>query len=182
MAFGGGKINEPAFAQQVDLAAVFERVLVHEVARSALRRRHFFERGNVDLHVEVAGVRNDGAVFHYLKVLLIEHVLIASDGAENVADPGSINHGHHAEAVHGGFERLRRIDFGDDDLGAGATRAAGKTASAPAIAGDDELRSRKQEVGGANDAVNGRLTGAVTIVEQVLGVGIVDGDDRILQH
>ncbi len=63
-----------------------------------------------------------------------------------------------------------------------AARAARQSASAPAVAGDHELRARQQEVGGANDAVDGGLPGAVAVVEQVLGVGIVHRDDGILQH
>ena len=115
-------------------------------------------------------------------MLLRQHVLVAGDGAEHVADLGGFGHRHHAEAVHHGFERLRRIDFGDDDFGASAARAARKPASAPAVSGDHELRSGEQEVGGANDAVDGGLSGAVAVVEQVLGVGIVDRDDGITQH
>ena len=95
---------------------------------------------------------------------------------------GGFVHAHHAEAVHHGFDRLRRIDFGDDDLSAQTARAAGQSAATPAVAGDDELRARQQEVGGANDAVDGGLSGAVAVVEQVLGVGVVDRDDGIAQH
>jgi hypothetical protein len=54
--------------------------------------------------------------------------------------------------------------------------------SAPAVAGDHELRSCEEEIGGADDAVNRGLPGAVTIVEQMLGVGVVDGHDRIGEH
>ena len=120
--------------------------------------------------------------FMSFEVLLGEHVLVAGDGAEDVADFGGFVHAHHAEAVHDRFERLGRIDFGDDDFGARAAGARGEAASAPAVAGDDELRSGEQEVGGADDAVDRRLSGAVAIVEQVLGVGVVDGDDGIAQH
>ena len=81
-----------------------------------------------------------------------------------------------------GFERLRGINFGDDDFGARTASAAGQASSAPAVAGDYELRSCQQEVGGANDAVDGRLAGAVAVVEQVLGVGVVDRDDGEAQH
>ncbi len=63
-----------------------------------------------------------------------------------------------------------------------AAGARGEAASAPAVAGDDELRSGQQEIGGADDAVDGGLSGAVAVVEQVLGVGVVDGDDGITQH
>ena len=89
---------------------------------------------------------------------------------------------HDAEAVHHGLERFGGIDFGDDDFGAGAAGAAGQAAAAPAVAGDHELRSGQQEIGGADDAVDGGLSGAVAVVEQVLGVGVIDGDDGKLQH
>ncbi len=111
-----------------------------------------------------------------------EHALVAGHGAEHVAELRGFVHRHHAEAVHHRFERFRRIDFGDDDFGSGAARAAGQPASAPAVAGDHELRSGQQEVGGADDAVNGGLPRAVAVIEQVLGVGVVDRDDRELQH
>ncbi len=74
------------------------------------------------------------------------------------------------------------IDFGDDDFRSRAARARSQAASAPAVAGDHELRSGEQEIRGADDAVDGRLSGAVAVVEQMLGVGVVDGHDRITQH
>src|SRR5579864_856824 len=182
MAFGGGQINQPAFAQQVDLAAIAQRVLFDELARGALGRRHFFKRGNIHFYIEVAGVGHDRAVLHYFEVIFGEHVLVAGDSAEDVAKLRGFGHGHHAETVHGSFERLGRVDLGDNDLGSSATRAAGETAPAPAVAGDDEFRSCKQKVGRANDAIDGGLSSAVAIVEEVLGVGVVDGDNGILQH
>src|SRR5438132_1600951 len=53
------------------------------------------------------------------------------------------------------------------------------TTSAPA---PRARRASQQKVGRANDAVNRRLPGAVTIVEKVLGIGVVHGNDRIAQH
>src|SRR5579864_1816963 len=182
MPFGGGQIDQSTFAQQVDLAAVAQRVLFDELARSALRRRHFLQRGNINLDIEVAGVGNDRAILHYFEVIFGEHVLVAGDGAEDVAKLRGFGHGHHAETVHGSFERLGRVDLGDNDFGSSATRAAGETASAPAVSGDDEFRSREQKVGRSNDAIDGGLSSAVAIVEKVLGVSVVDGDDGILQH
>ena len=111
-----------------------------------------------------------------------EHALVAGHGAEHVAEFRGFGHRHHAEAVHHGFERLGGIDFGDDHFGAVAAGAAGQSAAAPAVAGNHELRARQQEIRGADDAVDRRLTGPVTVVEQVLGVGVVDRDDGKLQH
>src|ERR1019366_4836566 len=179
---GGGQVDEAAFAEQVDVAAVFHGVLVNEGARSALGGRQLFERRDIDFDVEVARVGDDGAVLHKFEVLLGKHVLVAGDGAENVADFGGLFHAHHAETVHDRFEGFGRIDFGDDDFRSRAAGARSKAASAPAVAGDHELRPGEQEIRGADDAVNRRLPGAVAIVEQMLGVGVVDGHDGIAQH
>ena len=53
--------------------------------------------------------------------------------------------------------------------------------AAVAVAGDDDDLAGQQHVGGPDDAVEGRLAGAVAVVEHVLGVGVVHGDDRELQ-
>ena len=57
-------------------------------------------------------------------------------------------------------------------------RPRGDAAAAPAVAGDDERAAREQDVGGADDPVDRRLARAVAVVEQVLRVRLVDGDDR----
>src|SRR5205823_12095436 len=115
----------------------------------------------------------DRTVFHHFEVVFGEHVLVAGDRAENIAELRSLGHGHHAEAIHCGFERLGRINFGDDDLSAIAACTTGKPASAPSVTGDDELRSRKQEIGRTNNAVYRRLPSTVAIVEQMLRVRVI---------
>ena len=51
-------------------------------------------------------------------------------------------------------------------------------AAAPAVAEHDHALAGDQDVGRADDAVERRLAGAVAVVEQVLGVRLVDRDDR----
>ena len=123
-------------------------------------------------------VGEDRAVLHALHVLRAEDALVAGGGHEDVADLGGTLHGQHLEAVHDGLDRLHRIDLGDDHVGAHSTRAIGDTAAAPAIAGDDELATREQLVRGADDPVDRRLPGAIAVVEEVLRLRLVDGDDR----
>ena len=101
---------------------------------------------------------------------------------EDVADPGRFHHGHHPEAVHDRLQRLERLDFGDDDVRAEALGAHGDAAAAPSVAGHDEVFAGQQDVGGADDAVDGALAGAVAVVEQVFGHGVVDRNDRVLER
>ena len=58
------------------------------------------------------------------------------------------------------------------------TGARCDAATDPAVAGDDEALACEQYVRRADDPVDRRLTGAVTVVEQVLRLRVVDGDDR----
>src|SRR5215471_8505417 len=139
MTFGGCQVDQTAFAEKVDFAAVLHRVLFHEIARSALGRGHLLKCRDVDLHVEVTGVRDDGTVLHHLKMLLCEHILIAGDGAEDVAELGRLDHRHHPETVHHGFQCLGWINLGHDHFRASSAHATGKTATTPAIPGNDKL-------------------------------------------
>src|ERR1700676_821824 len=88
MPFGGSQVDQAAFSEQVDAASVLHCVLVDKGARGALGGRQLFERRDVDFDVEMARVRDDGAVLHECEVLLAEDVLVAGDGAEDVADFG----------------------------------------------------------------------------------------------
>ena len=110
------------------------------------------------------------------------HALVAGHGDENVAFLHRFGHRHDAEAVHYCFNALHGIDFGDDDVRAQAFCTHGHAAAAPAVAGDDDFEAREQDVSGANHAVNRGLTGAITVVEEMLGHRIIHRDDRILQR
>ena len=91
-------------------------------------------------------------------------------------------HRHHREAVHRRLERPDRVDLGDDHPGAHAAHPHRDALAAPAVAGDDDRLAGQQDVGGAQDAVDRALAGAVAVVEEVLGVGVVDGDHRELEQ
>ena len=110
-----------------------------------------------------------------------DDVLVASDCDEDVAFFSGVSHRKYAEAIHHGFDSLHRIDFGDDDVSAMALGAHCNATSAPAVAGDNDLESGEEKIGGANDAVERGLASAVAVVEEMLGLRVVDGDDRIFQ-
>ena len=122
------------------------------------------------------------AVLHRLEMLAANDADVAGHRAEDVADLGGLLHRHHPEAVHHRFQRPQRIDLGDDDLRAHAARALRQTPAAPAVAGDHEVLPGEQLVRRAQDAVERALARAVAVVEEVLCVGVIDGDDRVRQH
>ena len=136
------------------------------------------KRRDLDLDVEVAGVGEDGAVLEALDRAARDDVLVAGGRAEDVADLGRALDRHHLVAVHERLERPHGIDLGDDHVRAHAPRAHRHAAPRPAVAADDEAPPGEKEVGGADDPVDRGLAGAVTVVEEVLGVGLVDRDDR----
>ncbi len=178
MALGGGEIDEPPVGNQVEAPPVGERELLDELPRLPRLDGHVAQRRDLDLDVEVAGVGEDRAVFHPLHVLARDHVLVAGRRAEEVSDLRGPLDRQHLEAVHRRLERLQGIDLGDDHVRTHATRPRSDAAPDPAVAGDHEPLAGDQDVRGPDDPVDRRLAGAVAVVEHVLRLRLVDGDDR----
>jgi hypothetical protein len=44
---------------------------------------------------------------------------------------------------------------------------------------DHDRPTGQQDVGRADDPVDGALAGAEAVIEEMLGVGVIDGDDRV---
>ncbi len=182
VAVGGGEVDEAAFAEDHDGVAAGDGVAVDELAQAFLRLLgHLGERDEVEFDVEVAGVADESAVFHDFEMLATDHVDVAGDGDEDVADRGGFFHGHDLETVHDGFDGFDGVDFGDDDMTAEAAGAGGDAFAAVTVAGDDDGFSGDEVIGGADDAVEGGLAGAVAVVEEVFTHGVVDGDGGELE-
>src|SRR2546430_6124876 len=58
-------------------------------------------------------------------------------------------------------------------------RSHGEAAAAPAVAANHKNLTGQQDVRGPDDAVERALTGAIAVVEEVLGHGLVDRHDRV---
>ena len=67
-------------------------------------------------------------------------------------------------------------------MGAVAGHPRGDPLADPAVARDDDLAAGDEDVGRPQDAVERALAGAVAVVEEVLGLGLVDRDDREPEH
>src|SRR5207244_4346711 len=98
--------------------------------------RFVLQGGEIEFHVEVPGVADDGAVLHGDEVLAADDVLVAGDGDKHIADLGGLGHWHDRETVHGGFEGLDRFDLGDDDLRPQAAGPQRHPLAAPAVTAD----------------------------------------------
>ena len=94
---------------------------------------------------------------------------------------GGLDPGHHLVSVHQGLERPQRVDLADDHVGAVALGAHRHAAAAPAVADHDHAQAGDQDVRGPDHAIQGRLAGAVAVVEEVLRLRVVDGDDRVAE-
>ena len=136
---GGGKIDEAPFSEQVHLAAILQFIFIDKRANFLLPARQLFKRRNVNLHIEVPRVANNRSALHVFEVLATEDVLVSRHGDVNVAFLHRFGHGHHAEAVHGRFDALHRVDFRDDHVRAQALGTHGYAAPAPAITGNHYL-------------------------------------------
>ncbi len=95
---------------------------------------------------------------------------------------GGLGDGHHAVAVHDGLQRFQGIHLCDNHVGPHAVGPHGKPPGTPAIAADNEDRARNQAVRRTNDAVECALARPVAVVEHVLGLGVVHGDDGKAQN
>ncbi len=116
MAFRGGEIDQTTFSEHDQLLIWPHLEFFDERSESSpALTGHLFKRLDVDLRVEVAGVRHNGAVFHLFEMALVDDVDIARGCHEQVPKSGGAIHGRDREAVHRGLERAYWIDFGYDD-------------------------------------------------------------------
>ena len=108
--------------------------------------------------------------------------LVSGDGDENVADLRSLRHGHHAESVHDGFDALvGLISVTITSAPWPFARMATPLPHQPYPA-MTTLQPSNQQIRRANHAINRGLSGAVAVVEEMLGLRIIYGNDRILQR
>ena len=105
------------------------------------------------------------------------HGFVSRDGDEDISDLRGFGQRHDAEAIHHRFQRLGGIDFGNDHIGAQPFGAHRHAAPAPAVSTDYHAEAGKEQVGGAKNSVKGGLTRTVAVVEEMLGIRIVHGDD-----
>ena len=175
-------IEQSTLGEQEDLLPVLVAVLLDERAYRALALGLLLERRDLDLVVEVAGVRDDRAVLHRGEVRGADHVQVPGGGEEDVAALRGLGDRHHQVAVHRRLEPAQRVDLDDDHVRAHAAEPRCDAATDPAVARDDRGLSGDEDVGRAKQAVDRRLARAVLVVEHVLRACLIDRDDRVREH
>jgi len=112
-------------------------------------------------------------------VLAPQHRARARHRDEEIAACGRLERRHHLEAVHARLERTHRVDLAHDHGRAGTAGSRGDALAGPAVADDHEGVAGEQHVGGAQDAVQRGLAGAVAVVECPLRDRLVDGEHGV---
>ena len=107
---------------------------------------------------------------------LPNNIFISSQRQENVANFCRFVHRHDPKTVKYSFDRLDRIDFGDNDVTAQAFGAHSAAFAAPAITGDDDIFPGNDEIRRPHDTVPRRLPRTVAVVEKILAVSVVGGN------
>ncbi len=181
MAFRRRQVDEPTVGEHED-ALPAQPPFIHKLADPGGALRHLFQAVQIDLDIEVARVGEHRAVLHGAHVLRAEDVRVPRQRHEDVADRCGLRHRHHPIAVHVRFECLERVDFRDDHVRARSTRPQREAAAAPAVPRHHDGAPGDEQVRGPQNAVERRLACPVAVVEQMLRVGIVHGNDRELQH
>jgi hypothetical protein len=179
VALGRDQVHHPPLGQQQQGPAVGEVIGVgvrpHVVVDG---HREPGQCPDVDLHVEVPRVGQDGTVAHPRQVCRADHVAGPGGGDEHLAQRRGLGHRQHAEAAQRGVQRPDRIGLGDDHLGTEAAGALGHPAAARPEPGHHHRLSRQQRVGGAQDAVDRGLSRPAGVVHHPLGRGVVGRDHR----
>ncbi len=111
-------------------------------------------------------------------MLLSKDMDVAGCGDEHVPERGRIVARHDPVALHSRRERPHRVGLDDNHLGAEPGSTLGDADTAVAVPGDHDGTSGKEDVRRSQYPVERGLTGAVTIVEEMLGVRVVDRHHR----
>ena len=176
VALGRAQVDQPALGDQVDpLAAQVE--LLDVVANFAdVALGHLAQRSQVQLGIEVARVGHDRALAHRREMLTPEDVDVARRGNEQLAPGRRLGRRHHLEAVHQRLERPDRIHLDHGHVRAVPGHPGGDPLAHPAIPGNHDLPAGDQDVGRPQDPVERGLARPIAVVEEMLGLGLVDCD------
>jgi len=144
--------------------------------------RHRGQRPHVDLHVEVAGVGENGAVPHHPQVLAGDHVGRSRRGDEYLAQRSGVGQWQHEEPAQHRVERPHRVNLSDHHPRPKRPGRLGDAGPAGAEPRHHHGLSCQQSPAGAEQPVDDRLGGAVPVIHQPGHGGLAGRDHRKRQR
>ena len=103
----------------------------------------------------MASVGQEHIVLHGRKVTAHNHVPTASHCDKDIPQRGSLVHGHHLEAVHGGIKGLEWVNLCDNHSGTHTGCPHSHTLPTPAVTGHHYSLTRHHQVGSVHNAIPG---------------------------
>ena len=178
MAIAGSEVNQAAFSQEVQDAAISQFIAFNIVTGFEMAYSQIVQVVFIDFYVEMTGIGQDDAVVHLFQMFLADDVFVACKGNKNIAHFSSFFHGHDFKAVENSFNSLNGVYFRNDDVGAQAFRPHSTAAAAPAIAGNDNAFAYDREVRRTHNTIPRGLTCAIAVIKEVFAVRIVRCNHR----
>ncbi len=123
-------------------------------------------------------IREYRIVLHQKKMLFGYNLAAAGYGNEEVADSRCFAHSHNFKTVHYSFHCFYRINLGYDNLRSQTLSAHGNTLAAPTVARHDDVLTRDDKICSTVYTIPYRLSGSVSVVKQMLTVGVVYQNHR----
>ena len=175
------EVDQSPLCQEIESAPIRLNELPDILAYDFIGCRTLGQLRNVDLNIEVSGVRHHSSVLHHVEVTLAENVLIACKRQENIAHLCRLVHRHDIETVKDRLNRLDGIDFRDDNICAESACTHRSTLAAPSISCDNDRLPRYDKVRRAHDAVPCGLPCPIAIVKEILAVCVICRNHRELK-
>jgi hypothetical protein len=97
--------------------------------------------------------------------------------AENITHLRGLRDGHHLIPIHDRLQSLQRVHLRHHNVGSHPPGPHSQAFSAPPIPTDDEYAPGDEPIGGTNNPIYGGLARAVSIIEEMLRIRIVDRND-----
>ena len=175
------KVDQPPLCQEIETAPIRLDELPDILAYDFIGCRALGQLRNVDLNIEVSGVRHHSSVLHHVEVTLAEDVLISRKRQEDVAHLCRLVHRHDIEAVKDRLNRLDGIDFRDDNICAKSACTHRSALAAPSVSCDNDRLPRYDEVRRTHDAVPCGLPRPIAVVKEILAVCVICRNHRELK-
>ena len=121
----------------------------------------------------MTGVAHDSAILHIAEGIFGDNISATGNSNKEITDFSGFFHLHDLEAIHNGFHCLDWINLCDNNGSAQDLGTHGNALAAPTITGNHNIFTSYDQVGGTVDTVPNRLTGTITVIEQMLAVCVV---------